>query len=65
MIPAIALETGTPTAMDTITTAAETAISFMTKAFTAMTGNAYLVVFLGATMIGVGVSIFRKLRRGT
>lgn len=55
----------TPSAMDTITTAAETAIGFMTKAFTAMTGNAYLVVFLGATMIGVGVSIFRKLRRGT
>lgn len=55
----------TPTAMEAITAAAETAITFMTKAFTAMTANAYLVVFLGATMIGVGVSIFRKLRRGT
>lgn len=50
--------------METITTAAGTAVSFMTKAFEAMTGNAYLVVFLGATMIGVGVSIFRKLRKG-
>ena len=50
--------------MDAITTGATQAITFMTQAFTAMTGNAYLAVFLGVTMIGAGVGLFRKLRRG-
>lgn len=51
--------------MEAITTGATTAITFMTQAFTAMTGNVYLAVFLGVTMIGAGVGLFRKLRRGT
>lgn len=60
----IALETG-GTVMDLIKTGSSTAIQFMTDAFTAMTGNVYLAVFLGVTMIGAGVGLFRKLRRGT
>lgn len=51
--------------MDTITAGATQAITFMGTAWTAMTSNVYLAVFLGATMISVGVRIFTKLRSGT
>lgn len=52
------------TGMEAVKTAMTTAVSFMTSAFDAMTANGYLVIFLAVTMIGVGVTVFRKLRRG-
>jgi Flp pilus assembly pilin Flp len=52
------------TGMEAVKTAMTTAVTFMTTAFEAMTANGYLVVFLAVTMIGVGVTVFRKLRRG-
>lgn len=52
------------TGMEAVKTGMTTAVSFMTSAFDAMTANGYLVIFLAVTMIGVGVSVFRKLRRG-
>lgn len=52
------------TGMEAVKTAMTTAVSFMTAAFDAMTANGYLVIFLAVTMIGVGVTVFRKLRRG-
>lgn len=52
------------TGMDAVKAAMTTAVSFMTSAFDAMTANGYLVIFLAVTMIGVGVTVFRKLRRG-
>lgn len=52
------------TGMDAVKTAMSTAVGFMSTAFDAMTSNAYLVIFLAVTMIGVGVTVFRKLRRG-
>lgn len=51
--------------MELITAGATQAVTFMTQAWTAMTGNVYLAVFLGVTMLGAGVALFRKLRRGT
>lgn len=57
--------TETATGMTAITSGAAKAIEFMTDAFEAMTGNVYLAVFLGVTMIGSGVILFRKLRKGT
>ncbi len=53
------------TPMDSITSGGSKAISLMSTAFEAMTGNPYLAVFLGVTMIGAGIGLFRKLRRGT
>lgn len=52
------------TGMDAVKTAMTSAVTFMTTAFEAMTANGYLVIFLAVTMIGVGVTVFRKLRRG-
>lgn len=52
------------TGMEAVKTAMTTAVSFMSSAFDAMTANGYLVIFLAVTMIGVGVTVFRKLRRG-
>lgn len=56
--------TDSATGMDAVKTAMTTSVSFMTTAFDAMTANGYLVIFLAVTMIGVGVTVFRKLRRG-
>ena len=55
----------TPTAMGQITSGGTTAIEFMSTAFSTMTSNPYLAVFLGVTMLGAGIGLFRKLRRGT
>lgn len=52
------------TGMDAVKTAMTSAVSFMGIAFDAMTQNGVLVVFLAVTMIGAGVTVFRKLRRG-
>lgn len=54
-----------PSIMELITAGATQAVTFMTQAWTAMTGNVYLAVFLGVTMLGSGIVLFRKLRRGT
>ena len=59
------MEGAVSTGMEQITAGATQAITFMTEAFTAMTSNVYLAVFLGVTMIGAGVGLFRKLRKGT
>ena len=64
MLHVILTETG-GTGMSSITSGATQAITFMTTAFEAMTGNVYLAVFLGVTMLGSGICLFRKLRRGT
>lgn len=53
------------TPMDNITSGGGQAVTFLSKAFETMTGNPYLAVFLGVTMIGAGIGLFRKLRRGT
>ena len=58
------LTSATDTAMDNVTTGATQAVTFMSSMWTAMTGNPYLAVFLGVTMLGAGVVLFRKLRRG-
>lgn len=55
---------GESTIMTAITSGATQAITFMTTAFGAITDNAYLAVFLGVTMLGAGVTLFRKLRKG-
>lgn len=64
MFPVLTSTTG-GTGMSSITAGATQAITFMTTAFGAMTDNVYLAVFLGVTMIGAGVTLFRKLRRGS
>lgn len=60
----ILTETAPATGMEAVKTAMTTAVTFMTSAFDAMTANGYLVIFLAVTMIGAGVTVFRKLRKG-
>lgn len=57
------MEPSTP--LQLITAGASSAVDFMSTAWSAMTGNVYLAVFLGVTMLGAGIGLFRKLRRGT
>lgn len=56
------LDASTP--MELIQSGATQAVSFLQTAWSAMTSNVYLAVFLGVTMIGAGVGLFRKLRKG-
>lgn len=56
---------GGDASMEAVSTAIDTVVTFVGKAFSAMTGNAYLTIFLAATMLSVGISVFRKLRKGT
>lgn len=46
-----------------VTSAADTVTTFVNKVFTMMTGNALLAVFMAASLIGVGIRVFRRLRR--
>ena len=49
--------------MDTVVTAVtETVLPLVTSVFTAITANPLLVVFLGASLLGVGIGVFRRLR---
>jgi hypothetical protein len=48
--------------MEALTTAATNAIGLVGTVFTAMTGNALLELFLGASVVGVGISVFRRLK---
>lgn len=48
--------------MAAVTGAMSTVTDLVGSVFTAMTGNEFLVVFLAASMLGVGVSVFQRLR---
>lgn len=61
-MPVVIIAESSP--LELIESGAAQAITFMSTAFSTMTGNVYLAVFLGVTMIGAGVTLFRKLRKG-
>lgn len=61
-MPIMALEGGLPAA---ISQGATDAVTLLGTAWTAMTGNPYLCVFLGVTMLSAGILLFRRLRKGT
>lgn len=56
---------GAATGMSAVTAAMSTVIGFVSTVFDAMTSNQYLVIFMAATMICVGIRIFTKLRSAT
>lgn len=56
---------GETSLMTAITEGATQAVTFMGTAFNAITSNPYLAVFLGVTMLGSGIVLFRKLRKGS
>jgi hypothetical protein len=47
---------------DVITAITETIVPLVGTVFTVITGNALLVAFLAASLLGVGISVFRRLR---
>jgi hypothetical protein len=48
--------------MEALTTAATNAIGLVSAVFSAMTGNALLELFIGSSVVGVGISVFRRLK---
>lgn len=45
-----------------ITNAIETLMSVVTEVISTVTGSPLLMIFLSASLVGIGVSIFRKLK---
>lgn len=48
--------------METITAAMSTVTELVGTVFTAMTANAYLTVILAASLLGLGIGVFKRLR---
>lgn len=48
--------------MEAITTAVTTVTSMVSTVFTMITGNALLTVFAAAGLLGVGITVFRRLK---
>ncbi|MEG0970977.1 MAG: hypothetical protein RSE47_07715 [Acidaminococcaceae bacterium] len=48
--------------MTEILAATTTITTLVGNVFTLMTGNPVLLVFLAASLIGVGISVFRKIK---
>lgn len=46
-----------------ITSGLSTVTSVFGEVWSLMTGNPLIMVFVGASLIGVGVGVFRKLRK--
>ena len=61
-LPAFATE-GSGGSLSSVTSAADTVTTFVTKAFQMMTGNPLLCVYLASSLIGVGIYKFVQLRR--
>jgi len=58
----ILLSAEDPSAIDKIIGGAKQAIAFAGECLTAMVDNPVLLFFLGAGLVGVGLTLFRKLR---
>ena len=54
--------TGTDANMTTIVTAMGTLVEIMGEVWKVMVSNPLLVVFLAASLFGVGIKIFRKVK---
>lgn len=54
---------GDSSGLTSVTSAADTVTTFVSKAFTMMTGNPLLCVYLASSLIGVGIYKFVQLRR--
>lgn len=50
--------------MDAILAAVDTVTSVVGSVFTVMTGNALITFFLAISVIGAGVGLFHRLKRG-
>ena len=50
------------TGMEAITTAIATVATVVGEVFQVMTGNPYLVFLLAASCVGIGISVFRRVK---
>lgn len=60
---AVAGDAVAATMPEAITSGVTSAVSLVGTAFSAITGNTVLCVFLGAALVKVGMSIFRSMKR--
>ena len=56
-------ETVATTGMESIISATETISTLVGSVFDMITGNALQVVFVAAGLIGVGVGVFKKIKK--
>ncbi len=57
------MEEGAGSSLATIVSATDTITSMVGKIFDLIVGNPLLCVFCAAGLLGVGISVFRKLKR--
>lgn len=57
------MENSVSTGMDSVISATDTIASLLGKVWTIMTANPLLVLFLAASVLGIGLTIFRKVKR--
>lgn len=50
------------TGIAVVTGAISSVVDVVGQIFTVMTGNAYLVFFMAAGLLGVGITIFKRLK---
>ena len=53
------------TGIAVVTGAISNVVDVVGQVFTVMTGNAYLVFFMAAGLLGVGIGIFKRLKGAT
>lgn len=51
------------TGIDVVTGAISGVVDVVGQIFTVMTGNPYLLFFMAAGLLGVGIGIFKQLKR--
>ena len=49
--------------LSAVTSSVDTVVTLIGKVWTAISGNAVLVVFLGASLFSVAIAVFRRLKR--
>lgn len=61
-MPVLLADEVVPGAMESITGGMSTITTIVGDVFTLMTSNPLLCVFLAASLVGVGIAIFRKIK---
>lgn len=59
------MTTTTPTGMEAILAGTSTLTTLVGDVFTLMTANPLLTLFLASSVIGIGIGLFRRLRKAS
>lgn len=64
-VPCFAAETSGQVDVNTVLESTDTITTMIAKVFSLITSNWYLTLFLGMSLLGLGIGGFKKLKRAT